>query len=36
MSSSGVPLPTKPEKARVSPSRMMAIASSVETILFFI
>ena len=36
MSSSGVPLPTKPEKAMVSPSRMMAMASSVETILFFI
>ena len=36
ISSSGVPLPTKPEKAMVSPSRMMAMASAAETILFFI
>src|SRR5689334_7402670 len=35
MSSSGVPVPTKPEKAMVSPSRTMAIASAAETILFF-
>ena len=35
ISSSGVPLPTKPETATVSPSRTMASASSADTILFF-
>src|ERR1043166_4370594 len=33
-SSSGVPMPTKPDTDMVSPSRMIAIASSTETILF--
>src|SRR5215472_15125687 len=32
----GVPLPTKPEQATVSPSRMIATASAALTILFFI
>src|SRR5215218_3189845 len=34
ISSSGVPMPTKPETATVSPSRRIAAASSGETILF--
>src|SRR4051794_24207054 len=33
ISSSGVPIPTKPEVQTVSPSRTMAMASSAETIL---
>src|SRR5215212_11228404 len=33
MSSSGVPMPTKPETHTVSPSRITATASSAETIL---
>ncbi len=35
ISSSGVPLPTNPENATVSPSRTIARASAAETILFF-
>jgi hypothetical protein len=35
ISSSGVPVPTKPETETVSPSRRIAAASSGETILFF-
>src|SRR3954470_13302438 len=35
ISSSGVPVPTNPENAIVSPSRTMAIASAAETTLFF-
>ena len=35
ISSSGVPMPTKPEIETVSPSRRIAAASSGETILFF-
>src|SRR3954471_1455004 len=34
ISSSGVPIPTKPEVQTVSPSRITATASSAETILF--
>src|SRR5262249_51840767 len=33
-SSSGVPIPTNPDTDMVSPSRIIAIASSTETILF--
>src|SRR5262249_60225929 len=34
INSSGVPIPTKPETPPMSQSRMMAMASSAETILF--